>query len=134
MNKDTSLSLEELLHFFRRRAILLLLVGMVGGVIAVVVSQGLPLHYTSHAPLEVEAHCPLTREMAPSAIAIGPEQVRTEADILQSQALAASVVRELNLTAEPDFTAAPRAPTWFDVASLWLGDAETRIRNVLSLG
>ena len=131
---DTSISFKECLSLLRRRGLWLLLAGILGGAIAAVVWQGLPEHYTSAALLEVEAHSPLTREMAPAAISIGPDQVRTEADILQSQALAASVVRELNLATARDLTAAPRPPTWIDVASMWLGDAQLRLREYFGEG
>ena len=74
------------------------------------ISLGSPVHYTSEALLEVEAHTPLTRELNPSILSTAPDQVRTEADILKSRALAASVVRELDLSHAPDFVAAPRPP------------------------
>jgi polysaccharide biosynthesis transport protein len=128
---NLSISLAELWHSLRRRSLWLLLAAILGGVIMAAISLGSPVHYTSEALLEVEAHTPLTRDLNPSVLSTAPDQVRTEADILQSRALAASVVRELDLTHAPDFLAAPRPATWIDQLSLWLNEARTGLHALL---
>src|SRR5271166_3617081 len=117
---DTGISLKDFLHTLRRHKFHMLLAIVLSGAIAVAISQGMPAHYTSEALLEVEAHSPLTRELDPAVQATTPDQVRTEVDILQSRALADSVVRELHLADAPDFKAAVRAPTWIDRITLGL--------------
>lgn len=120
---DIGISLGDLWHTLRRRASWIVLAAMLGGIVMAAIGIASPVYYTSEALLEVELHTPLTRDLNPTIQATAPEQVRTEADILQSRALAASVVRELNLAHAPDFEAEPRSPTWIDRLSLWLEDA-----------
>jgi|SRR5271165_5940065 len=131
---DTGISLKDFLHTLRRHKFHMLLAIVLSGAIAVAISQGMPAHYTSEALLEVEAHSPLTRELDPAVQATTPDQVRTEVDILQSRALADSVVRELHLADAPDFKAAVRAPTWIDRITLGLHNARAYVQDVLGLG
>ncbi len=131
MDNNTGITLGDLWHTLRRRASWLLLAALLGGIITAAISLGSPIHYTSDALLEVEAHTPLTRELNPSILSTAPDQVRTEADILKSRELAASVVRELDLAHAPDFVAAPRSPTWIDQISLWADALRTGIREML---
>ncbi|HTI83736.1 MAG TPA: AAA family ATPase [Acetobacteraceae bacterium] len=128
---NAGISLGDLWHTLRRRAAWLLLAAVLGGIITAAISLGSPIHYTSDALLEVESHTPLTRELNPQILSTAPDQVRTEADILKSRALAASVVRELDLAHAPDFVAAPRSPTWIDRISLLLDAARSGIRKML---
>lgn len=127
---STGINLGDLWHTLRRRAPWLLLAAVLGGIITAAISLGSPVHYTSDALLEVESHAPLTRELNPQILPTAPDQVRTEADILKSHALAVSVVRELDLAHAPDFVAAPRPPTWIDRISLWLDAARSGIRKM----
>ena len=127
---STGINLGDLWHTLRRRAPWLLLAAVLGGIITAAISLGSPVHNTSDALLEVESHAPLTRELNPQILPTAPDQVRTEADILKSHALAVSVVRELDLAHAPDFVAAPRPPTWIDRISLWLDAARSGIRKM----
>ena len=115
---NIGISFPDLWHALRRRKLRLLLAAAVGCAIAVAISLGMPVHYTSEALLEVEAHSPLTRELDPGIQATTADQVRTEADILQSRALADTVVRDLNLGHAADLDAAVRKPTWIDWIAL----------------
>jgi capsular exopolysaccharide synthesis family protein len=108
------LDFQDVSSTIQRRKFQILLAAGVGAALAATISNGLPVHYTSEALLEVEAHSALMTEMNPGAPATTSDQVRTEADILQSRALAESVVRELKLADAPDFKAAVRSPTWID--------------------
>jgi capsular exopolysaccharide synthesis family protein len=127
------LGLQDLYQALRRRKSVLLSAALIGGGLMVAISNGLPLHYTSEGLLEVEGHSALTKELNPVAHPTTPEQVRTEVDILQSRALADTVVRKLDLADAPAFKEAPRDPTWIDRIDMALKDARENVEERLGL-
>src|SRR5262245_27967234 len=128
---EAGISPSECWRVLQRRAIWVLLAGVCGAAISAAIWEGKPIHYTSEALLEVEAHSPVTRALDPNTQPTAPDQVRTQADILQSRALADSVIRQLNLTSAPDFKAAPRPPTWIDLISRWREAAKSYLQQLL---
>jgi uncharacterized protein involved in exopolysaccharide biosynthesis/Mrp family chromosome partitioning ATPase len=123
-------SIQDLWQVLRRRKLRLLLAAVIGGVLAIAIKEALPVHYTSEALLEVESHTPISSELNPAAEITTPDQVRTEADILQSQALANSVVGALGLANAPDLAAAVQEPTWIDWISIGLQKAQTYVQGL----
>jgi succinoglycan biosynthesis transport protein ExoP len=109
----------------RRHKFYLLIAAGLGGAVAVAISEGMPVHYTSSALIEIESNSPLVKDMNPTAPPTTAEHVRTQVDILSSRALADAVVRELDLADNPDFKAAQRPPTWID----WLAIGARNARN-----
>jgi len=130
---NMGISLEDILHRLRRRAIWISVSAVLAGVAAAAINKAMPLQYTSEALLQVEAHSPLTTDLNPGVLPTAPDQVRTEAEILQSRALADAVVSELNLATAPGFTTAPRPKTWLDQTSVWLEGARSEIKKLLGL-
>jgi capsular exopolysaccharide synthesis family protein len=123
----------EFWHSLRHRKFRVLLAAMFGAASAVAISEGLPVHYTSEALLEVEAHTPLMREMNPGATVTTPDQVRTEADILESRSLTEAVVRDLRLMDAADFKSATRSPTWMDWIVIGLHEGKSHAMDLLGL-
>jgi succinoglycan biosynthesis transport protein ExoP len=130
---NIGVGLADFWHVLRRRMLRLCLAAILGAALAVAISEALPVHYTSEALLEVEAHTPLMKEMNPGATATTPDQVRTEADILESRALTESIVRDLKLMDAADFKSASRPPTWTDRIYIGLQEARSYALNLLGL-
>ena len=101
----------DLLQLLWRRKVVLLLSGLVTGVIALYIAILLPPGFIGEGLLLVEAREPQIPELA--MIATNPPasspRNRTESDVLRSRALIETVVRQLNLAADPEFVAGAAA-------------------------
>jgi uncharacterized protein involved in exopolysaccharide biosynthesis/Mrp family chromosome partitioning ATPase len=121
---------EFLQLLWRRRMALVVSAVLLAG-LAFAVAASLAPRFTAEGLLLVEVREPLIPELLTSTVANNGAtpalQPRTEASILRSRSLAEAVVRDLDLTAQPEFDADAPPVGWADEARRWLAALPRRL-------